>query len=202
MTTIDIRLFHAINDWAGRFPVLDTLGAFVAEYFPVILAVFLLVQWFWRKEFSYRSVLLLSILAFVISEAAAKLVGKMYTHVQPFAALPNVHQLIEKKVDNSFPSDHTVLIFSFMTVLFLHTKNKKRYMYLFVAVLAGLSRIFVGVHYPSDVAVGAMLAIGISCFCYYLLKDSKGLSNLVVAISSMEARIFGRGKRGMNQKDE
>lgn len=193
MNTIDSQVFRIINNSAGNYPFLDSFGAFVATYFPVLLALFLIIKWFQKRaEPSYRVVLLLSIVVFGISELAAKLVGQLYFHVQPFAALPEVHQLIEKEVGNSFPSDHTVLIFSFMIVLFLHTKTRSRYIYLLVAVLAGLSRIFVGVHYPSDVLAGAAIAIAVGSSCYYLLRDSAFLRKIVVGINRIEDKVMGR----------
>lgn len=195
MYTIDVQLFRAVNNLANRFAWLDAVGTFVATYFSFVLAAFLVVKWFQkRKDSSYRVMLLLSIITFVISEVIAKLFGKLYEHVQPFAALPEVHQLIEKDIDNSFPSDHTVLIFSFMIVLFLHTKTKSRYVYLLMAILAGLSRIFVGVHYPSDVIVGAMIAVVVGCFCYYSLRNSRALRKIDAVFSTMEARILREAK--------
>lgn len=196
MNTIDNQVFRIINNSAGKYPSLDSFGAFVATYFPVLLALFLLIKWFQKRaEPSYRVALLLSIVVFGLSELTAKLVGRLYAHVQPFAALPEVHQLIEKEVGNSFPSDHTVLIFSFMIVLFLHTKTRSRYIYFLAAVLAGLSRIFVGVHYPSDVLAGAGIAVVIGCCCYYLLGDSAFLRKIVVGINKIEDKLIGRLER-------
>lgn len=192
MNAIDIQLFRGINNWANQFSGLDTVGTIIATYFPVFLAVFLIVKWFQkRRDSAYRIMLLISIISFIFSEIIAKLVGKLYEHVQPFAALSNAHQLIEKEVGNSFPSDHTVLIFSFVIVLFLYTKGKGRYFYLLAAITAGLSRIFVGVHYPSDVAAGAGIAIVVGSCCYYLMKDSAFLEKVVGFITGIENKILG-----------
>lgn len=193
MNTIDIQGFRIINNSAGSWEILDSFGAFLATYFPVFLALFLMIKWFQKRaDSSYRVTLLISIIAFILSELLAKLVGQLYSHVQPFAALPNVHQLIEKEAGNSFPSDHTVLIFSFMIVLFLHTKTASRYLYLLAAVLASVSRIFVGVHYPSDVLAGASIAVVTGSVCYYLLKDSVSLRKVAAYVDRVEGKILRR----------
>lgn len=52
-----------------------------------------------------------AIVAFVTAEIIGKLAGKLHLNYQPFAAFPNVNKLVDQAVDNSFPSDHTILFF-------------------------------------------------------------------------------------------
>ncbi len=53
-----------------------------------------------------------AMVAFVIAEVIGKIAGKFHLNYQPFAVLPNVNKLVDHAVDNSFPSDHTILFFS------------------------------------------------------------------------------------------
>jgi undecaprenyl-diphosphatase len=58
----------------------------------------------------------------------------------------------------SMPSGHTIR--SFASAMFLHplvNNGKSRLLIWMLALLMGLSRIFVGVHYPSDVLAGALI---------------------------------------------
>ena len=66
-------------------------------------------------------------------------------------ALPN---------DFSFPSGHTAAAFAFSTAIFCENKKCGAAAYAF-SVLMGYSRLYLTVHYPSDVFVGAVL--GIAC---------------------------------------
>lgn len=68
--------------------------------------------------------------------------------------------LIENPTDFSFPSGHTLASFSSATVLFLNEK-KWGVLALVTAGLMGFSRLYLFVHYPSDVLVGALLGIAI-----------------------------------------
>ncbi len=63
----------------------------------------------------------------------------------------------------SMPSNHAVNAFAFITPFYvLLQRNPLRYGYLAVAVTVGFSRVYVGVHYPSDVVVGAVVGLTVS----------------------------------------
>ncbi|WP_415719538.1 phosphatase PAP2 family protein [Maridesulfovibrio sp.] len=69
---------------------------------------------------------------------------------------------------NSFPSGHTLRIFSLTTAIALLLPCKK-YIPLIVALLAGCSRVIVGKHYPSDVIFGCYIGITCALWSYYFL---------------------------------
>ncbi len=64
-----------------------------------------------------------AIVAFVIAEVIGKIAGKFHLNYQPFAVLPDVNKLVDHAVDNSFPSDHTILFFQFVFRFGLFVKN-------------------------------------------------------------------------------
>ncbi|MGG5317498.1 undecaprenyl-diphosphatase [Enterococcus sp. AZ072] len=192
MDTLDRTLFHLINNWGSRSSYLDAVGIFFAEMSPYLLAAFLIFSWIRNRNYpEKRETLLIAALSFVVSEGLAKLMGKFYYHVQPFVTL-EANQLIAKDVNNSFPSDHTVLMVSFLFVLFLAGCSKSKWLYLFWAFLASIARIFVGVHYPSDVLVAALTAIAVGSVCYYSLRRVRWLRQFVDWLSNMEKKLVHR----------
>lgn len=87
---------------------------------------------------------------------------------RPYEVISGLDILIKKPVDASFPSGHTALAFTFTTVLLLslplimEKKIARRISIAFIilSVLIAMSRLYVGVHYPSDVLGGLLLGIG------------------------------------------
>ncbi|MDR2544817.1 MAG: phosphatase PAP2 family protein [Methanobrevibacter sp.] len=92
---------------------------------------------------------------------------------RPFDVLNNVHQLTSEKL-SSFPSGHSAAGFVLATVFSLTYKIKiKRFNFnsgwiLYpLGILMGISRVYVGVHYPLDIFVGAIVGILSS---YFIVK--------------------------------
>ena len=76
---------------------------------------------------------------------------------RPWTVLPIV-PLVTEKDPNSFPSGHTCAAFA-AAMAWVRTLPRERDRIYAVAVagLMGLSRLYVGVHYPTDVLVGAVI---------------------------------------------
>lgn len=78
---------------------------------------------------------------------------------RPFDVIAALHPLISKPTDYSFPSGHTACSFAVGFLLFRKLPKKFDIPCLLLAILIGFSRIYVGVHYPSDVIAGAVSGI-------------------------------------------
>ncbi len=71
-----------------------------------------------------------------------------------------IHLLVPPPTDYSFPSGHTLASFEAATVL-LRRDRKLGGPALFVAILIAFSRLYLYVHYPTDVLAGVILGVGI-----------------------------------------
>lgn len=73
--------------------------------------------------------------------------------------------------DNSFPSGHTTCAFEIATALFLTVRSKKvKWIFPLYAILIMCSRIYLMVHYPTDVLVGVVVGIAAGAVGYALCK--------------------------------
>jgi len=68
-----------------------------------------------------------------------------------------------------FPSSHAVNFFAQAAVIGGFYKSTRYYLYP-IALLVGISRIYLGVHYPSDILGGALLGAATGLFIVYLTK--------------------------------
>ena len=85
---------------------------------------------------------------------------------------PNLIPFIESiglqlPTDSSFPSGHTFVSFCCSIILCLQLKKKWPFIYIFAALTA-LSRIFLCVHYPSDILAGAILGTVVGIIVHFL----------------------------------
>ena len=61
---------------------------------------------------------------------------------------------------SSFPSDHAALFFALAFGIWLVSKRAGVFAFLYVFLVICLPRLYVGIHYPSDIVAGAALGIG------------------------------------------
>lgn len=86
----------------------------------------------------------------------------LVARIRPFDVNTAVELLIQKPSDYSFPSGHTAASFAAVTALYC-THSRLRYPAFCVALLIAFSRMYLYVHYPSDILGGVLL--GVICGC-------------------------------------
>ncbi|MGZ9583493.1 phosphatase PAP2 family protein [Paenibacillus marinisediminis] len=97
-----------------------------------------------------------ALVALGVSHLPVALIKKLYPRVRPHLALPNIRTFRKPLVDHSFPSGHTTAIFS-ITVPIMLACPILIWLLLPIALIVALSRMYLGLHYPSDCLAGAAL---------------------------------------------
>lgn len=177
LSEINIELFRMFNDLGKEIIFLNPIMIFFAKYMKYFLLFGIIMYWFTRKR-ENRIMIISSMFAFVIAEVFGAIAGAIHSNNQPFAELSNVNQLIGHAIDNSFPSDHAIEFFS-ICITFLLFKKNLRYVWLAIAILVSFSRIWVGVHYPADILVGAILGIIGAALCYWIIPQLNVIKKLI-----------------------
>ena len=85
-----------------------------------------------------------------------------------------VNLLIEAQHDFSFPSGHTIASFEAATVMMIHNR-KLGIPALILATVIAFSRLYLYVHYPTDVIASVILGVGIAFLGYFLVKKGYAL---------------------------
>lgn len=85
------------------------------------------------------------------------LLKNMVERARPFQKIDGLEVLCPRPHDYSFPSGHTAAAFAGATAIFLSGYKKTGKLLVAYAALVGFSRMYLGVHYPSDVFSGAAI---------------------------------------------
>jgi undecaprenyl-diphosphatase len=167
ITNLDTSTFYFLYGLAGRSVFFDSLIIFFGYYF--IFIVFAVFGYFAVKDFFKEGIrgtlpYIYTFTAALVSKFAVVGAFRIWLlRDRPYLALNLSHLLSADS--NSFPSGHTITIFSMATAAYFY--NKKLSYFMFVSgILVGFARIAGGVHYPSDILGGIILGILVGMIVY------------------------------------
>lgn len=128
--------------------------------------------WFWILTalfFTYgKNTRRAGIMALVSMAVCALIVNiilkNAVARIRPYEVLKGLTLLVERQRDYSFPSGHTSASFAAAWMYFKYLKKHLARAFLVMAALISLSRLYVGVHYPSDVLAGFLIASAVGFF--------------------------------------
>jgi undecaprenyl-diphosphatase len=164
LNSIDISLFRILNGSLSN-SVFDVLMPFITDlnkHRIVLLVVVVLLLWMViRGKRHVKIAALLLILTIAVSDQFSSFVVKFWLErPRPCHVLHQVHLLVSCGSGYSFPSSHAVNNFAGALILAFFFPRAK-WWFFGIAALVAFSRVYVGVHYPSDVIGGAV--IGLCC---------------------------------------
>ena len=111
------------------------------------------------------------IISFIINNLVLK---NLAARTRPYEVFDQVQRLIAKPSDYSFPSGHSAASFVTAVALFRELPKKYGSPLLALAAMIALSRLYLGVHYPTDVFFGALNGTLIAlAVCHFY--DKKGV---------------------------
>lgn len=170
MTALDERLYLLINGQVGRWLALDRVMSFLAnDYFVLLVLSFLLLTlWFSGKTSTQRSRFQTMVLWTALGIALASIVVKgsnlLFYRPRPFIYLDS-NLLFYKPQDSSLPANSAAISFAIAAGIWLGHRRAGA-LALIIASVFAVSRVYAGVHFLSDVVVGA--GIGALCsWCMY-----------------------------------
>jgi undecaprenyl-diphosphatase len=185
----DITLFKWINGLSGHVPFIDRLFMGLADdYFMIIAMCLVLVgMWFGTRKPEERERNQLAVLKAMASLGIASgfvslsnlifvgdakfpgtLIHSIFNRPRPFATSGlSVHLLFYRPTDPSFPSNLAAVVFGLALAVWLMNKRMGTWL-LIMAFVACFARIYVGIHYPSDILGGAAFGVVGVALTYFL----------------------------------
>lgn len=151
-------------------PPITALGEY--SIFWLVLGFILIISKKYRKV---GILTVLTVLLTIIIDGA--IIKNIVQRPRPFLQVTTINMLITKPLDYSFPSVHTAAAVAACLILF---KTIKKYSipFIFLAMLIAFSRLYLFVHYPSDVFGGFILGLVSSKIVLYFSEKSKYFSIL------------------------
>ncbi len=157
-----------VNNLTGRSGLLDWLMQFAARDLIFLIVALPVVLWFWqagaRQRAANQRVAACCVLAGAVALAIARMAGMAHWEARPFVNDADTRLLIQHSADNSFPSDHVTLAFAIAAAL-VTLRPRLGWVALAGACAVGVGRVFVGVHWPDDIAAGMAIGLlaGVAC---------------------------------------
>ena len=199
--TFDETLFSWINGLGGHVAIIDRIVSGLADdYFMIIAMCLVLVgMWFGTHNPEERQRNQIAVLKAMASLGIASafvalanlifvgadkfpgtLIHEIFNRPRPFDASSGitVNLLFYRPTDPSFPSNLAAVVFGLALAVWLMNRKTGNWL-LGMAVVACLARVYVGVHYPSDILGGLAFAVAGVAFAYFLFWALSPLMRLV-----------------------
>lgn len=153
-----------------RNPILDNLMIFITSLgnggmIWIAATIVLLIPKKTRKAGIMSAVALLGSL--IINN---NIVKNIVQRPRPFVTFTDLQIIIPTPSEFSFPSGHTSSSFAAAAVFYRHLPKKLGLPSVILAGLIGFSRLYVGVHYPTDVIAGVLMGILLSYLAEFLVN--------------------------------
>jgi undecaprenyl-diphosphatase len=178
-------VFYFFNHFAGHYDWFDDSFELFAQGIVWLMLAVMAYLWLTGKERNQKLVFYSFLTASVALILGIFMISPIVNHSRPFVD-HQIIQLVPHVPDASFPSDHATLAFS-LAFSILYVNRKLGIVMLGLAILTGISRVYVGVHYPGDILGAAALSFVIS---YGVNKLSSHLDVIPLHMIKMYRKII------------
>jgi membrane-associated phospholipid phosphatase len=153
---VDWRLERAISNVALHHHWLGSLFHGIEQASIPVMVLITGVLWFFarpRGDRKWKLACASGYAAAALGYAIAFVIHHLYDRARPYEAHPTMRHPWSSSTDASLPSDHTSLSFAIAFAV-LAFDTVAGIVFLVVAAIIGVGRLFIGAHYPGDVLAG------------------------------------------------
>lgn len=180
--------FSTVNDVARHTPWLHAPARLFAEYGVVVFAGLLLVSWLLARrdgDLGRVAAALWAPVGVLVAVGVNQFLVSAVAEERPYTALPGSLVLVSRSSDYSFPSDHAVMAGA-VAVGVLLVNRRLGLLTVVLALLMAATRVYVGAHFPLDVAVGLAVGALVALVAYLAVRPVA--ARLVVLLAKTPVR--------------
>jgi len=178
VVTTPILLLHDMDIvvWVSRhrLPSLDIFFLYFTMFGNYVFALgeALYIALFHRRKEKFRAniAILISYVSWLVSGRVVVCLKNIFMRPRPYVYNPDVGLIYEKPQDCSFPSGHSSTALSLTYPLIIEWRSRgARILLIAYAALMCFSRVYCGVHYPTDVLWGSLIGLLVSHMIYVFI---------------------------------
>ena len=179
LSAIDHSWLLALNHLANSSKFWQDIFKFFGVYFIYLVPIILIGLWFWDQK--SKKVALQAVFSGLFSWLVlTKIIAYLVKRPRPFES-GGIQELIFRRPDFSFPSDHAAFLFAVAASLWFSLDKKLAYFMFAVAIIISIARVGIGAHFPSDIISGAFLGIVGAWIIWLLERPLNYFYNLIIA---------------------
>jgi undecaprenyl-diphosphatase len=179
---VDVTVTHWINALAGQSAALDQLMIEVTTFGVPFMVLLVALQWWSKRPREYkRHTCVAAGLSFLLGLLLAQIMLLFIHRMRPYDAGVS-HLIVAPTVDWSFPSDHAIASLSIVFAFALQGLRRWSFIFLALAALVCFSRIYVGMHYVSDILGGAVVALFAAYFVKWIYQADTKVDRIITRI--------------------
>jgi undecaprenyl-diphosphatase len=164
----DHTLIKLVNcQWKCR--LFDWLMPRVTHLGGATATIGLLLVWLLLAPQTEKMWAVEGLIALAGSHLVVQCIKSWKPRIRPYLKLGNLHTFPNPLTDYSFPSGHTTAAFSIAVTFILHEPDAWLIL-LPYAMIVGFSRMYLALHYPTDVIIGSCLGSGFAAGTVYLFE--------------------------------
>ncbi len=152
--------------------IYNLIFIFGAQYLYIVVIVIAFVWFLMLSRLKRKEILVFLCICLPLIYLTSKIAGHIYYNPRPFVS-GHFKPLIPHKADNGFPSHHVLLVSAISAIIF-SLNRRAGYVLWGMTLFIGISRIYVGVHHPLDIAGSILISIGIVAIAYFTTAYFKG----------------------------